>query len=108
MLERWIRGPIGLDSETRVTRAGCRTVLVMIPTMTAGTRLRDLLTLLQGYHGNQVLYTGPEVHESWPGATEFRAPDGGLVIPWQQAVNPPFDLVLAASYPGLGDIRGPI
>jgi hypothetical protein len=108
MFERWIRGPIGLDSESRVTRAGCRTVLVMIPTMTAGTRLRDLLTLLQGDHGIQVLYTVPEAHESWSGTAEFAAADGGLVIPWHQALNHRFDLVLAASYAGLGQVRGPV
>lgn len=50
MSERWIRGPIGQDAELRVTRAGCRTVLVVIPTMAAGTRLRDLQPLLQGDH----------------------------------------------------------
>jgi hypothetical protein len=108
MLDRWIRGPIGLDSEMRVTRAGLRTVLVVIPTMTAGTRLRDLLPLFDGDHRIQTVYTVPEADDTWHGTADFVAGIGGLVIPWHQAVNHRFDLVLAASYAGLDQVRGPV
>ncbi|HEV7974640.1 hypothetical protein [Amycolatopsis sp.] len=108
MLERWIRGPIGLDSEKLVTRADCRTVLVVIPTMTAGTRLRDLVSLVQGDHRIQTLYTVPDSYQSLHGTAEFAAAGGGLVIPWQQAVNHGFDLVLGASPTGLDQVRGRI
>jgi hypothetical protein len=108
MLERWIRGPIGLGSERLVTRADCRTVLVVIPTMTAGTRLRDLVTLVQGDHRIQTLYTVPDSPDPLHGTAEFAAAGGGLVIPWHQAVNHGFDLVLAASPTGLDQVRGRI
>jgi hypothetical protein len=108
MLERWIRGPIGLDSELRVTRAGLRTVLVVVPTVTAGTRLRDLLPLFAGDHRIQTVYTVPEGDDTWHGTADFVTGIGGLVIPWHQAVNHRFNLVLAASYAGLDQVRGPI
>jgi len=108
MPDRWIRGPIGLDSERRVTRAGCRTVLVVIPAMAAGTRLRDLVSLLRSDHRVQCLFAVPDGHDAWAGTAEFAAARGGLVIPWHQAVNHRFDLVLAAGYTGLTEIHGRI
>jgi hypothetical protein len=108
MFEKWIRGPIGPGSERLVTRADCRTVLVVIPTMTAGTRLRDLVSLVQGDHRIQTLYTVPDTYDSLHGTAEFAAAGGGLVIPWHQAVNHGFDLVLGASPSGLDQIRGRI
>ncbi|WP_245617403.1 hypothetical protein [Amycolatopsis taiwanensis] len=54
------------------------------------------------------MYTVPDEHESWHGTTEFATSSGGLVIPWHQAVNHEFDLVLAASYAELDRIRGRI
>jgi hypothetical protein len=106
MSEPWIRGPIGLGAELRVTRTGCRTVLAVLPAMAAGTRLRDLVPLLHGDHRIQMLFTVPD--NSWYGMTEFAAAGGGLVIPWQQAVSHEFDLVLAASHVGLEQLHGRI
>jgi hypothetical protein len=108
MSDGWVRGPIGLDAERRVTRADCRTVLVVIPTMTAGARLADLLALLRGDHRIQTLYTVPEAPDTWHGTAEFVAAGGALTIPWHQAVNHRFDLVLAASHVGLRQVRGRI
>ncbi|ALG13448.1 hypothetical protein AOZ06_47210 [Kibdelosporangium phytohabitans] len=106
MYERWVRGPIGHGSETRVTRAGCRTVLVMVPTVTAGARLADVLTLVRGDQRIQTVYTVPD--DAWPGASDFASACGGLVIPWHQAVNHRFDLVLAASQIGVDRVNGRI
>ncbi|TCO50877.1 hypothetical protein [Actinocrispum wychmicini] len=106
MAERWLRGPIGLDAELRVTRAGCKTVLVVIPTMAAGTRLRDLLPLVSGDHRVQTMFT--VVDSADDGTAEFAAAGGGLVLPWRQAVSHRFDLVLAASPVGLEQVRGQI
>lgn len=107
-VETWVRGPIGLDAERRVTRTGCRTVLVMMPTMTAGARLLDLTALVENDHRVQVIFTVPESTETRHGAVAFARARGRLVIPWHQAVQHRFDLVLAASYDGLQQVRGPV
>ncbi|AHH98574.1 hypothetical protein [Kutzneria albida] len=105
-IERWIRGPIGMDADRRVTRAGCHTVLVTVPTVAAGTRLLDLLMLLEGDHRLQVLFTVPEATGSWQGTTEYVRDLGPVLVPWQQATQHHFDLVLAASYAELEQVHG--
>jgi hypothetical protein len=104
----WLRGPIGADADQRVTRVGCRTVLVMLPTMTAGTRLLDVVPLFEGDHRVQVVFTVPETTETWHGIHEFAHRHGRLVLPWHQALQHRFDLVLAASYTELERVRGPV
>src|SRR6266567_670393 len=99
--ERWIRGPFGLDAERRVTRTGCRTVLVMVPTVVAGARLLDLVALLENDSRVQTIFTVPESMESWAGTDEFVRDNGRLVVSWTQAFQHRFDAVLAASYAGL-------
>jgi hypothetical protein len=103
----WIRGPLGLDAERWVTRADCRTVLVVVPHVAAGSRLLDLATLLEHDHRVQLVFTVPETPETWQGTDEFVRRHGGLVIPWQQALQHRFALVLAASYTQLEWVRGP-
>lgn len=107
-IDRWIRGPIGMDADLRVTRADCHKVLVTVPTVAAGTRLVELLALLEGDHRVQVLFTIPEAARSFPDATEFIRGLGGLTIPWGQALEHRFDLVLAASHTELAAVRGQV
>jgi hypothetical protein len=104
----WIRGPIGRGSESRTTRAGCRTVLVVVPTLTAGTRLFDLVPLLEADYRVQVVFTVPHTTDTWHGVEEYVRSQNGLVIPWSQAVQHSFDLVLAASHRHLHEVHGPI
>ncbi|MEV6907397.1 hypothetical protein [Amycolatopsis sp. NPDC051071] len=106
--EMWIRGPVGAGAEARVTRAGCRTAVVVVPTMTAGTRLLDLVPLLESDHRVQVVFTVPHTTDHWPGVEEFVRAQHGLLLPWEQAVQHTFDLVLAASHRHLEQLRGPI
>ncbi len=106
--EMWIRGPVGAGAEARVTRAGCRTALVVVPTVTAGTRLLDIVPLLESDHRIQVLFTVPHTTDHWPGVEEFVRAQHGLLLPWAQAVQHTFDLVLAASHRHLEQLRGPI
>jgi hypothetical protein len=105
-VEHWIRGPFGLDAERRATRVGCRTVLVMVPTIAAGSRLLDLITLLDNDSRVQTVFTVPESMEMWAGTDEFVREHGGLVVSWPQAFQHRFDAVLAASYVGLDQVRG--
>ncbi|AGM04735.1 hypothetical protein [Amycolatopsis keratiniphila] len=106
--EMWIRGPIGTGAEARVTLAGCRTALVIVPTLTAGTRLLDIVPLLESDHRVQVVFTVPHTTDQWPGVEEFVRARHGLLMPWAQAVHHTFDLVLAASHRHLEQIRGPV
>ncbi|MYW96519.1 hypothetical protein G3I59_39395 [Amycolatopsis rubida] len=104
----WVRGPIGLDAASRVTRPGCRTVLAMVPTVTIGTRLVELISLLEQDLRVQVMFTVPHSVDRWAGAEEYVRGKHGLLLPWEQAVAHRFDLVLAASDQQIDQVRGPL
>jgi hypothetical protein len=104
----WVNGPIGLDADLKVTRIGCRLVLVMAPTLTAATRLMDLVPLLECDFRVQVVFTVPREGDTWAGAEEFVRATGGLFVPWCQAVRHTWDLVLAASHRHLAEVRGKV
>jgi hypothetical protein len=105
---RWLNGPIGLGAESRVLRVGCRTVLVVVPFVVAGTRLLDVLPLLESDHRLQVVFAVPPTADgaTCHGAEEFLRAHGCLVLPWHQAVRHEFDLVLAASPAGVSQLYG--
>ncbi|SFW76093.1 hypothetical protein SAMN04489730_4055 [Amycolatopsis australiensis] len=107
-MDRWIRGPIGAGADLRVTRPACRTALVVVPTVTAGTRLLDVVPLLETDHRVQTVFTVPQTHDSWHGVEEFVRAQHGLVLPWHQVLQHRFDLVLAASHRHLEELRGRI
>ncbi|MFC0104826.1 hypothetical protein [Kibdelosporangium aridum] len=102
----WVKGPVGADATYRVTRRACRNVLVMVPTMTAGARLMDLVPLLDGDHRVQTVFTVPHADEAWQYTAEFVSARGGLSLPWNQARQHTWDLVLAASHRHIEQVRG--
>ncbi|SDD29965.1 hypothetical protein [Actinokineospora iranica] len=102
----WTRGPVGIDMIGRVTRNGCKTVLVLVPTMTAGTRLLDLLPVLDGDHRVQVVFTMPSSEDVWHGLDGFVRDLGALVLPWDQARRHNWDLVLSASHDCIEHVHG--
>ncbi len=105
IVDQWTDGPIGLGATSRVTRAGCKSVLVVVPHVVAGTRLADLLPLLEADHRVQVLFTTEgAVH----GTAEFVRGLDGHVVPWGQAIRHRFDLVLAASFRGIDQLHGEV
>ncbi len=108
MTNSWIYGPIGIDAASRTTRAGCRSVLVVVPYITAGTRLLDLIPLVEGDQRVQVFFTVPDHEGTWHGTTDFVRSHGGLVLPWEQAVHTEFDLILAASHRQTDRVHGKI
>lgn len=107
---RWLNGPVGLGADSRVLHTECRTVLVVVPYVVAGTRLMDVLALLEADHRVVVVFTvapapnGTVCH----GAEEFVRAQGGLIIPWHQAVQCEFDLVLAASDAAVAHLHGKV
>ncbi|PRX43629.1 hypothetical protein B0I33_11490 [Prauserella shujinwangii] len=104
----WVKAPGSPAAARWLTRTGCRTVLVMVPHMTAGTRLTDLLPLLEADHRIQVVFTVPAMADGWHGAEEYLRSWGGLVLPWHQVLRMRFDLVLAASHSQIDQVDGPV
>jgi hypothetical protein len=105
-MQSWVLGPIGVNAEHRVTRAGCRTVLVMVPTTAAGHRLLDVTQLLEADHRIQVVFTVPEGTEHWQGPEDFVRARHGLLVPWPQAVQNRFDVILSASHREIDRVHG--
>lgn len=83
-------------------------MLVMVPHIVAGTRLFDLLPLLDADHRVHAVFTVPEPLGSWQATHAFLERQGGIVLPWAQARRIGFDLVLAASTRGIDDVTGPV
>lgn len=105
-MRSWVLGPIGMNAEHRVTRTGCRTILVMVPTTTAGHRLLDVVRLVEADHRVQVVFTVPEGTEHWQGPEDFVRARHGLLVPWPQAVQTRFDLILSASHREIDRVHG--
>jgi hypothetical protein len=104
----WVLGPVGIDAAHRVTRPGCRQILVLVPTVTAGHRLLDLIPLLESDPRVQVVFSVPRTTEGWADPEEFVRGQHGLLVPWAQAIQHRFDLVLSASHRELDRVRGRI
>ncbi|MEV6236835.1 hypothetical protein [Lentzea sp. NPDC051838] len=104
----WLDAPVGPRADQRVTVAGCRTVLVLVPHLVAGTRLMDVLELFKSDQRIQVVCTVPDTRGASYGTHEFLQRQGLLTLPWRQATGLEFDLVLAASRRDLEHVLGPV
>jgi len=105
--EDWRRVPVGPDARRWVTRGECKTVLVIVHTVTSGQRLLDAVHLIESDLRIQVVYTkAPDVFSN--GVSTFLRYVGGVVLPWQQATRTGFDVTLTASLGGLHDIQAPL
>ncbi|MFF2325392.1 MULTISPECIES: hypothetical protein [unclassified Streptomyces] len=99
--------PMRLDVERWATRQIRRRVLAVVHTVTAGQRLLDAVRLLEGDARIQTFFTpAPDVFSN--GVDTFLEELSGLVLPWHQAVQMPFDLALAAAHGGLSDLHAPV
>ncbi|WP_329305446.1 hypothetical protein [Streptomyces anulatus] len=99
--------PVRLDVERWATRRTRRKILAVVHTVTAGQRLLEALTLLEGDARVQVFFTqAPDVFSH--GVDHFLERLGGLVLPWHQAVQLPFDLAVAAAHGGLQELHAPV
>jgi hypothetical protein len=103
----WRQVPVGPDAGRWITRTGCKTVLVVVHTVTMGQRLTKLLPLFETDQRVQVVFTaGP--HAFGNGVARFLRRLDGVIIPWEQAIETPFDLALAAGYPSVHELRAPL
>jgi hypothetical protein len=99
--------PIRLDAQRWSTRTGCKTVLVVVHTVTTGQRLAGILRLFESDLRVQVVFTAaPDVFGN--GVSGLLRKLDGIVIPWSQATSSVFDLALAAAYGGLHDLHAPV
>jgi hypothetical protein len=103
----WRQVPVGPDSGRWVTRAGCKTVLVAVHTVTLGQRLTGILPLFESDHRIQVVFTAVPDQFGNGVASLLRQLDG-IVIPWEQATRTPFDLALAAGHASVHKLRAPV
>ncbi|WIX90680.1 hypothetical protein [Amycolatopsis sp. DG1A-15b] len=103
----WVRSPVGRADRHYATRRGTKSVLVLVPHPVAGTRLFDLLPLLEADHRIQVVFADPEAGDNWQAGPAFLRAHGRVVLPWPQARRSEFDLVLAGSTRGLDDLAAP-
>lgn len=108
MSQEWIRGPFGLDGRTGCTRGVRRTVLVVVHQMVSGTRLADIVPLLEHDRRVQVVFTREPSSRFANGAARYLERLGGVVLPWEQALQQEFDLVLAAHDRAVDQLHGPV
>ncbi|MGH3246162.1 MAG: hypothetical protein ACRDOI_08130 [Trebonia sp.] len=99
--------PVGPDAGRWITRTGCKSVLVVVHTVTMGQRLTKLLPLFETDRRVQVVFTaGPHVFGN--GVARLLRRLDGAVLPWEQATRTAFDLALAAGYPAVHELRAPL
>lgn len=103
-----IDGPFGLRAAHGGTCQSQRTVLVVVHTVTAGTRLADVWPLLESDRRIQLVFTRPPGALLARGTDEFLAGLDGVVVPWHEAAQVPFDLAIAASYGHLEQLHAPV
>jgi hypothetical protein len=101
-------GPFGLDAQRGQTVHYQRTVLVVVHTVTAGTRLADVAPLLETDLRVQVVFTYAPSALISGGVREYLDRLGGIVLSWQLATQLRFDLALAASDGLLEWVHGPV
>jgi hypothetical protein len=104
----WEHGPFGLDARRGQTVRYQRTVLVVVHTVTAATRLVDVVPMLEADLRVQVVFTCAPSALISGGVAEFLDRLGGVVVPWQQATQARFDLAIAASDGLLEWVHAPV
>jgi hypothetical protein len=103
----WRQVPVGLDAGRWITRTGCKTVLVVVHTVTLGQRLVGILPLFESDRRVQVVFTAVPDPFGNGVAGLLRRLDG-IVIPWEQATRTAFDLALAAGHASVHELHAPV
>ena len=104
---QWRPVPIGLGAERWSTRRECKTVLVIVHTVTSGQRVLQAARLVENDLRIQVVFTqAPDA--CGDGVADFLSGIGAAQLPWEQAKHFRFDLAMAASLGGLHEIHAPV
>src|SRR2546423_13760116 len=107
LAHEWLPVPIGIDGQRWVTRAGCRTVLVVVHTVTSGQRLLDVVEYVESDPRIQVVFTVAPDAFNHPVSWDLHEL-GALVLPSQQAIRERFDVALCAAFGGLRGLHAPL
>lgn len=106
--EQWVIAPRHRIVERWITRPDCRLIAVPLPHDQAINRALDVLPVVESDHRVQVVFTTPATGFQWAGMEVAAQELGGLWVPWRQALQLPFDLVLAPCHWGARDLTGPV
>lgn len=101
-------GPYGLDAAKGATLSVQRTVLVPVHHVVAGTRLAEVVPLLEADPRIQVVYTQAPTLRFGAGTKEYLRGLGVAQAEWRLATASSFDLVVAAAHGGLESLHAPI
>ena len=101
-------GPYGPGASMGATRAVERTVLVVVHHVTAGTRLAEVVPLLETDRRVQVVYTRAPTQRFGAGTREYLRALGGVVVDWRLAIASRFDLAIAAAHGSLESLHAPV
>ncbi|SES34915.1 hypothetical protein SAMN05216188_1374 [Lentzea xinjiangensis] len=91
-----------------MSRPHVRTALAITGTRQGLQRVLDTLPTIEADYRVQVVFTVPETGYEWAGMRERLRQLDVLVMPWHQAVDTPFDLVISACRWGIEEIRAPL
>ncbi|BBA97090.1 hypothetical protein RVR_2667 [Actinacidiphila reveromycinica] len=100
--------PMDWEREQWMTMRNCKTILVVVQTLTYGQRFGDILPLFDSDTRLQLFFTVAPHAAFGEGALRFLRRLGAPVIPWEQAVAREFDLALAAGWEHIEQVRAPI
>src|SRR5690242_9991348 len=103
-----VYGPFGLDAGKGQTFRCERTVLVVVHTVTTGTRLADVVPLLESDPRVQIVFSWAPSSMISAGVREFLDRLGGVTIPWSRATTVRFDLAVAAWDGMLEQLHAPV
>lgn len=104
-----VRVPIGPDAALWNTFPVCRTVLVVVHTVTSVNRLADVLPVFESDPRVQLVFTTPGSSAVSQGVAESLGATGDVVVPWRQARRTAFDLAISAHHSGpLHKLRAPL
>lgn len=95
-------------SSVLLTGPDVSTVLAITPHVQALSRILDCLPAVEADHRVQVVYTVPETGYHWAAMPHRLREIDALVMPWRQAVETRFDMVLAACSWGIAEVRRPL
>lgn len=101
-------GPFGPRATWGATILSKRTVLIVVHSLAAASRLADVWPLMEGDRRIQLVFTRPPGALVARGTDEFLAGLGGVVVPWAVATQSPFDLAIAASHGELEHVNAPV
>jgi hypothetical protein len=105
----WVRVPVGPHAPMWRTVAAERRVLAVVHNVTALTRLLDVLAVFEADPRVQVVFTWTRSSPFIDGVPEAIAAVGGIYVPWEQAVQLPFELAVSASQGGdLHELLAPL